>query len=199
MSYISHPTAIIDENSKIHSRVFVGPNTCIGKCDIGENTVIDGNCYIYSNVRIGKNVIINAGTIIGVDGCGYERAVNGELQKFPHVGGVDIGDNVRIGANVVIVKGVLDDTTIGEGTKIGNQCNIGHNVVIGRHCFIYPQAINGSVRIGDYSWIAPGACIRNKVVIGNNVMVGMGSVVTKDIPDGNTVFGVPAKTHDQLR
>ncbi len=53
--------------------------------------------------------------------------------------------------------------------------------------------IGGSTVIGDYSWVAPSASLMNKVKIGNNVTVGMGAVVTKDIPDGETWAGSPAR------
>ena len=59
--------------------------------------------------------------------------------------------------------------------------------------------IGGSARIGDYTHIKLGACIRNKIQIGNNVMVGMGSVVTRSVADGKTVFGVPAREHNPTK
>jgi acetyltransferase-like isoleucine patch superfamily enzyme len=53
--------------------------------------------------------------------------------------------------------------------------------------------IGGSTIIGDYCHIAPSASLMNKIEIGKNVTVGMGSVVTKNIADNQVVIGVPAK------
>ena len=53
--------------------------------------------------------------------------------------------------------------------------------------------IAGSSHIGDYCELAFCSCVRNGTRLGKNVMVGMGSVVTKDVEDDWIVFGVPAK------
>ncbi len=62
------PTAVIDEAVRIHPSVYIGPNSYIGRCEIGENTVIYGNVYIYPGAVIGRNVVIHAGAVIGPDG-----------------------------------------------------------------------------------------------------------------------------------
>ena len=200
MKYGISPQAVIDEGAKIHPSVYIGPNSYIGRCEIGKNTVIYGNVYIYLGTVIGRNVLINAGVIIGGEGSGFERNRKGEFEKFPQIGGVIIEDDVEIGANTSIPRGAMSDTIIGQGTKIGHLCNIGHGVVIGKHCFIATHScVGGSSRVGDYSQVSLGACIRNGVEIGKNVVVGMGAVVTKSVGDGKVVFGVPAKEQGETR
>ncbi len=189
-----HPTAIIDKAAQISPNVSIGANSYIGNCKIGENTVIHFNVHIYSKVKIGKNVIIYDGAVIGRDGFSFEKNNQGKREKFPHIGGVVIEDDVEVGSNVNIDRGTLDNTIIGQGTKIDNLCHIAHNVVIGKHCAIIAQSmIGGGTKIGDYSRIAPCACIRDGIEIGKNVAVGMGSVVTKSIDDNCVVVGVPAR------
>ena len=188
------PATIVDKKAKIHHSVYIGPNSYIGNCDIGEGTAIHGNVYIYSGTKIGKNVIIQAGAVIGAAGQGFERNETRELERFPQIGGVIIEDDVEISANATIMRGAMGDTIIRQGAKIGNLCNIGHGAVVGKHCLIIAMSmLGGSSRIGDYSQVSLGACVRNKVVIGKNVTVGMGAVVTGNVGDGKTVFGVPAK------
>jgi UDP-3-O-[3-hydroxymyristoyl] glucosamine N-acyltransferase len=190
------PTAVVDEEAKIHPSAYIGPNSCIGKCKIGENTVIEGNAYIHSGAAIGRNVIIHANSVIGADGQGYERNERGELEKFHQLGGVIIEDDVEIGSNSTIMKGAMGNTVIGRGTKIDHLCTIGHGVVIGKHCLIIVHSmLGGHCRVGDYAKISLGVCIRNGVKIGRNAEVGMGAVVTKDVGDGKLVYGVPAVEH----
>lgn len=189
-----HPTAIIDKKAKIDPSVYIGPYGYIGECQIGKGTVIHGNVQIYAKTKIGKNVIIHAGTVIGADSLGFVKNEKGEWEKFPHFGGVVIGDNVEIGSNVSIDRGTLSDTVIGEGTKLENQIQIAHNSRIGKHCAIVSEVyIGGSAQIGDYTWIGPQVCVRNWVTVGSNCLVGMGSVVTKNIGDDLVVMGVPAR------
>ncbi len=192
--YGIHPTAVIDPKARVGNNVFIGPHSYIGECEIGEDTIIYGNVHIYSKTKIGKRVILHAGTVIGADGFGFERNETGGLEKFPQIGGVVIEDDVEIGSNVSIDRGTLSNTIIGEGTKIDNLCHISHNVIIGKHCVIIALSmIGGSTKIGNYSHIAPSSALMNKIVIGNNVLVGMGSVVTKNIQDNLVVMGAPAK------
>lgn len=194
-----HPTATIDAEADIHPNVYIGPNCYIGKCQIGEGTVIYGNVYLYPNVTIGKNVVINAGTVIGADGQGFERNNRGELEKFPQTGGVLVEDDVEIGSNVSIVKGTFGNTIIGLGTKIGHLSSIGHNAVIGKHCLIVTHSmIGGSCQIEDRAQISLGACIRDGLKVGKNSVIGMGSVVTKNIDDNCVAFGCPARVVKRL-
>ncbi|MEI6766957.1 MAG: UDP-3-O-(3-hydroxymyristoyl)glucosamine N-acyltransferase [Bacteroidota bacterium] len=188
-----HPSAIIDVRARIGKNVSIGPNTIIEDAEIGDGTVISGNCSIVGRVKIGKNVFINSGVVIGSEGFGYSRNSEGVLEKFPHFGGVVIEDNAEIGANTCIDRGTLGNTLICEGAKIDNLVHIAHNVVVGRNSLVIANAmVGGSTVIGDESWIAPSASLMNGIKIGNNVTVGMAALVTKSIPDGETWAGFPA-------
>ncbi len=192
--YEIHPTAFVHPEAKVHSKTHIGPFSYVGKSTIGEGTILYGHCFIYDNVIIGNNVIIQAGAIIGGDGYGYSRNEQGKFEKFPHVGGVIIEDSVEIGANTCVDKGTLGNTIIREGAKIDNLVHIAHNVVVGKHAAVIAHSmIGGSTEIGDYSWIAPSAALMNGISIGNKATVGLGAVVTKNIPDGETWAGLPAQ------
>ena len=189
-----HPTAFVDPLAIVSPKCTIGPFTYIGASRIGDNTVIHGHCHIYDNVTIGSNVTIHAGTIIGADGFGYSRNEEGEFEKFPHVGGIVIEDHVDIGANTCVDRGSLGNTIIREGAKIDNLVHIAHNVVVGRHAAVIANAmVGGSTNIGDFSWVAPSVALMNGISLGKNTTAGLGAVVTKSIPDGETWAGIPAR------
>lgn len=196
-----HPTATVHPNAKIGKDVYVGPHTIIEECSIGDNTIIYGNCYLFSNVIVGKNVTINPGVVIGAEGFGYSRNENGEIIKFPHIGGVEIMDNVDIGANTCIDRGALGNTIIHSNVKIDNLVHIAHNVVIHENAFIIANAmVGGSAEIGTNAWIAPSASINQQLSIGENSTIGTGSVVTKNVPANEVWTGSPARNmNDFLR
>ncbi len=189
-----HPTAHIHPEANVHPKSYIGPFTYIGKSIVGEGTIIYGHCHIYDKVEIGKNVMIHAGAVIGADGFGYSRNEEGEFEKFPHIGGVLIEDNVEIGANTCVDRGTLGNTIIRESAKIDNLVHIAHNCIIGKHSAVIANAmIGGSTIVGDYGWIAPSASLMNGLTTGARATVGLGAVVTKNIPDGETWAGVPAQ------
>ena len=189
-----HSTVIL-KTKNVGKNVYIGPYSQIGKnVSIGDNTVIYGNVVIYDNVQIGKNVIIDSNTVLGTDGFGFERNKSKKLEKFPHIGGIKIEDDVEIGANVCVDRGTINNTTIGNGTKIDNLVHIAHNVKIGKNCLIIANSlIAGSCIVEDNSHIAMSVTLREGIKIGKNSIVGMGSNVTKDVPRNVTVYGNPAK------
>lgn len=195
-----HPTAFIHKEAKLNGKIYIGPFSYIGKCRIDEGTIIHGHCHIFDNVKIGKNVSVNAGTIIGSEGFGYELNENGQYEKFIHIGGVEIHDNVDIGANTCIVRGALANTVIGEGTKIDNLVHIGHNAIIGKHCIITANnMVGGSVKIEDYSWLGPSSSTLNQLTLHRNSYAGLGSVITKNLPSDEVWAGNPARPIKEMK
>lgn len=192
---VIQPTAVIEADAAIGEDVAIGHHSYISNgATIGQGSRIGSNVSIGPGVSIGKRVIIHTGARIGTDGFGYELTSGGEWLKFPQIASVVIEDDVEIGANTCIDRGALTDTFIGEGSKLDNLTHIGHNAHISPHCVIVSEVlIGGSATIGSYTWIAPQACIRDQIQVGRNVLVGMGAVVTKDVPDNSVVFGSPAK------
>lgn len=186
--------AFISKNSTIGSNTSIGINTIISdNVVIGRNCVIGHNVVIKQNVRIGDNCIIQSGAIIGEDGFGFFKDDENNLQQIPHYGGVSIGNNVFIGSNTCIHRGTLDDTTIHDYVKISNLCQISHNSIIKNNTRIVTGSmILGSVTIGENCWIGTSV-IRDQRKVGDNTIVGIGAVVTKDIPSNVTVVGNPAR------
>jgi len=189
-----HPSAIIHPDAQIGKRVYIGANTVIENCTIGDDAIIDANVHIYSPVIIGKHCTVKSGAVLGGMGFGFEKDENGNLFRFPQIGNLFIGDYVEIGANTCIDRGALSDTVIGDHCKINNLCHIAHNNKIGKNVVITAHVnISGSNVIEDKVWIAPNASIRGWIKIGKGATIGMGAVVTKDVPAGETWVGNPAR------
>ena len=170
-------SAIVPKTVRIGKNCSIGEYCVIGDdCEIGDNTTIHDRVSILQNTRICKNCDIQPGVVIGADGFAYERHNETlELERFPHIGGVQIGDDVEICSNCSIARGSLSDTVIGNGTKLNALVHIAHNVEIGRNCaFGAGVTIGGSTIIGDTCWLGQNSTLKNKIKIGNKVIVGSG-------------------------
>lgn len=182
--------AVIGQNTVIMPGVYIGSEVTIGEgCYVGLGTRIVGR------VLIGNDCIIRENSVIGADGLSTDRDVDGSAISMPQFGGIIIGNKVEIGALTVIARGAIDNTIINDGCKIDNSCFISHNVQLGKDTFIVGESIMfGSSATGERAYISGNSTIRNKVQIGSNSIIGMGSVVTKNVPDGAVVYGNPARS-----
>ena len=189
-----HPSAIVDNEAIVDPTAYIGPGCIVGKALIGANTVLVANVTIYNNVKIGDRCLIQAGTVIGTDGLGCSRDENGVLSKFPHLGGVVMGNDIEVGANSQIARGSFSDTIIEDGCKLNGLCFIAHNCHLEKNVWITGNTmLCGSVRVGKNSTIFSSVTIRDQRKIGESVTIGMGSVVTKDVPAYEIWVGNPAK------
>ena len=140
---------------------------------------------------------------------------NVRIHAFVNLYGCEIGDETRIGPFVEVQKGakigerckISSHTFICEGVTIESEVFVGHGVV-----FIndrYPRATNSAGHLKtDADWncqttlvkrgasIGSGATLLGGITIGENSIVGAGSVVTRDVPASATVTGNPAKPRE---
>jgi acetyltransferase-like isoleucine patch superfamily enzyme len=140
-----------------------------------------------------------------------------KLSKFINLYGCEIGDGTKIGAFVEIQKNavvgrnckVSSHTFVCEGVTLEDNVFIGHGVTFVNDT--YPRAANrdGSIqteadwkveptRVKRGASIGSGATILSKIVIGENAIVGAGSVVTRDVPADAIVAGNPARVRRYL-
>lgn len=154
---------------------------------------------ISDTVRLGENVRIPHASLVNLYGCA-------------------VGDDTKIGAFVEIQKGatigarckISSHTFICEGVTIEDQVFIGHGVMFTNDR--YPRATNADgqlqteadwrvepTRVRRGASIGTNATIISGVTIGEGAVVGAGAVVTKDVPDGAIVAGVPARVVGDAR
>ncbi|MBR3602238.1 MAG: NeuD/PglB/VioB family sugar acetyltransferase [Lachnospiraceae bacterium] len=109
---------------------------------------------------------------------------------------VYIPDTTKVGQGTIIQYGcfISCNVTIGDYVYIQPQCNIGHDDKLAEGCMIAGFGnIAGRVSIGKYTYLGLSAVIKEDVNIGNKAVIGMGSVVYKDVPDEMVALGSPAR------
>ena len=187
-SYIAK-TAKVGKNCRILPGAYIG-----GEVEMGDNCYIGTGTRLVGEIHIGNNVIIRENTVIGADGLSTDRDENGRALTMPQFGGVVIEDDVQVGALTVIARGAIDNTILSRGSKIDNSTFISHNVVLGEDSFVVGESIMfGSSSTGKQAFISGNSTIRDGRHIGDKAIVGMGSVVVRNVEDGAVVKGNPAK------
>jgi UDP-3-O-[3-hydroxymyristoyl] glucosamine N-acyltransferase len=185
--------SVIESGVTIGDNVTIGPGVFIGKGSrIGSKSRVWANVSIYHKVQIGQECLIHSGACIGVDGFGYAND-RGSWIKIPQLGTVIIGNNVEIGGCTTIDRGSLDDTQIGNGVIIDNQCQIAHNVIIGDNTAIAGGVImGGSLKVGSFCMIGGASVINGHIEICDKVQItGMGMVMRDIKEPGVYSSGIP--------
>lgn len=190
-----HPTAVIDGTASVGEGVYVGPYAVVSEnVSIGDSTWIGPNVTILKDTLIGSSCTIGPGTVVGFAGFGYTREDDGTPLLVPHTGGVVIGDRVDIGSNTSIDRGTIGNTVIEHDVKIDNLVHIAHNCHIEAGAFIIANSmLAGRAHIGARAWIAPNVAIREGLEVGEDALVGLAAVVTKNVDSGSVVIGNPAR------
>lgn len=187
-------SACLGNNVSIGQKVTIGEYSVIGSnVVIGDGTEIRHHVVIGDGVHIGNSCLLKSHCVVGEDGFGFERDKENKPIRLPHWGTVIIGDQVEIGSFTSIMRGTLDNTFIEDYVKIDDHVVIGHNVHIERNCLLTACQVGGSTHIKKDTFLTTNATIKNGIVIGENVLVGIGSVVNKSLPDNVVVVGNPAR------
>jgi sugar O-acyltransferase (sialic acid O-acetyltransferase NeuD family) len=110
------------------------------------------------------------------------QSSNARISNYAFIEGADVFSGCFLGPN----------TFVGVGSFLNTGCQIHHEVKLGKFVEVNPGAkVLGAASVGDFSTIGTNATVLPKIKIGRNVKIGAGAVVTKDVPDGVKVVGVP--------
>jgi putative colanic acid biosynthesis acetyltransferase WcaB len=104
--------------------------------------------------------------------------------------GIEIPYKTQIGGGLILYHG--QGLVINDGTIIGKNCTLRHNTTIGNK-ELPTGKLTDSPKIGNGVNIGSNVCIIGPISIGDNVIIGAGSVVTKDIPKNSVAVGNPAR------
>jgi sugar O-acyltransferase (sialic acid O-acetyltransferase NeuD family) len=104
--------------------------------------------------------------------------------------------STRFGVGVVLCAGSIAtvNTSFDDFAMVNLKCTIGHEAIIGAYSVLNPSVnISGNVTVGEQVLVGTGAQALQNLRIGSGATIGAGSVVTKDVREGITIAGVPAK------
>ena len=210
--YVS-PTAILGENVKLGDNVAIYDNVTIG-----DNSIIANDCvigeptsdYYHSEAYANTPTIIGSGALVRSHSIIYA--------------GVTIGAHFQSGHRITI----RENTVIGNNCRIGTGCDLQGFLTIGNYCqlhsnvhlcqfsrlgnfvFIYPNVVLANdthppteivkgPEIGDYTQIGIQSSIIGTIRIGENCLIGAGSVISKDFEDFSFIIGSPATRKSDVR
>jgi UDP-3-O-[3-hydroxymyristoyl] glucosamine N-acyltransferase len=197
-----HPHVVIEPGIEIGAGTEVLPGTYIGRRPRAVGAIVRRPTYretvrVGSGCSIGTNAVIYYGVEIGDDTLVGDGASIREETK--------IGEGCVVGRYVAVDR----DVEIGNRTKVNFACSLASKARLGKDVFLAQHVTTTNDNaMGKQGWSdewAAGATIEDEVAIGSNVtllpgvtigrtaVVGAGSLVTKDVEPGATVFGTPAR------
>ena len=124
----------------------------------------------------------------------YKRQPDGTMKETDHNFRVRIGKNVTLHPFVQITRGIERDTVIEDNCKVAPFTHMAHQVEFGFSTLVAPGVcMGGSATVGEKGFLGLNSTVKHGVKVGENVMVGMGAAVVKDVPPDCVVVGNPAR------
>lgn len=140
--------------------------------------------------------------VVAIGSCSVRRDVTARMRRaglvpanLVHPSAV-IGEDVELGRGTIICAGSVLTTNIrlGAGVHVNLLCTVGHDCVLGDFATLAPGVlISGNVTLADEVYMGTNSCTIQGVSIERATIVGAGAVVTRDVGEGLTVVGAPAK------
>ncbi len=199
--------SLISSNAQIGKNVQIGHGTIIkDNVVIGNNTVIGPYCILgeTTNVQINDPLIIGSDSNIRSHSVFYVGSQFGQGLQTGH--SVNVRDHVVAGESLQIgsFSDFQGDLKIGNFVRTQTNVFLGRKTILEDYVWALPYAVftndphpPSDVLIGAracrYSVVSAGAIIMPGIVLGEHCVIGAGSVVTKDIPEGMLAVGQPAK------
>ena len=158
----------------------------VGDVDLAADVSVGPFCYLQGPLVVGAGTRIYPHCVIGTEGEHKTRVPAGTIR---------IGAGVTIREHVVIQRGTGDhDTEVQDGCYVMDHCHIAHDVLVEREVTLSPNVtLGGHTHVLFGATIGIGAMTHQFSTVGAYAMIGMGAVVTRDVPPFCLVVGNPAR------
>lgn len=202
-----HPSSLVSSNATIGKNVQIGPFCIIHDgSDISDNCVIGAYCEIGIATPLAKTnrLVIGSNSEIRSHSRIYIGSVFGESLVTGH--DVQIRENTVIGVGCRLgTRAIIEgDCSLGNHVNCHAEVHIGKGSEIGNYVWLFPEVLLTNdptppshdlvgVKIDDFAVVAAKSLLMPGVKICRDAVVGAGSVVTMNVPEGKVVQGNPAK------
>jgi len=212
-----HPTAVVAKSAKIGDNAHIGPYCFIDDhAEIGRNAVLHSFVTIYPHAkigddffahahsvvrehcRLGNRVILQNGAIIGGDGLGYAKQMDGTWYKMQQSGPAILEDDVEVQSNACVDRATVGETRIGRGTKLDDLVLVGHASQVGPNTMLCGQVgLAGSTKVGANCILAGQVGTAGHLTVGDNTVITAQSGIPNDVPARSMYSGYPAVDNRQ--
>jgi len=212
-----HPTAVIAKTARIGEGSHVGPYCYVDEeAEIGRHAVLHSFVTIYrgarigddfiahahsvvrEHCRIGNRVILQNGAIIGGDGFGFAKRLDGTWYKMVQSGPAVLEDDVEVQSNACVDRATVGETRIRRGAKLDDLVLVGHASHVGADTLLCGQVgLAGSTKIGNACILAGQVGTAGHLTVGDGTVITAQSGVPNDVPAHGFYSGYPAVENRQ--
>lgn len=168
----------------------------------GPWTVVGDTATLLEDVKVFDGVVVAIGNNQIRQQKQCELAASGAgIVSLIHPTAV-VSEYAEIGKGSVIFANAVVNAfaDVGEGCIVNTGAVVEHDCELGDFTHVSPNSVlAGGVKVGRLAWIGACASVRQLIEVGEGAVVGMGAVVTKDVPPRVTVLGNPAAAFDSLK
>jgi sugar O-acyltransferase (sialic acid O-acetyltransferase NeuD family) len=175
---------------------FIDDNPALKGKEVSKLKVLGGFDYLKNLDKSKDSVIVSFGdNHLRKSKADLVKEQGFRLESAIHPRAI-VAESVTLGENVIVVAGAVinPDAKIGRCVLINTGATVDHDCIIEEACHIAPGAhLAGGVHVRKLAFIGIGSSVIDDMIIGENSVIGAGSVIIREVPSNATVVGVPGK------